>query len=116
MGDSCLGNGLVPVAAGVGICIILEPCGASVGTVVAIGAAAVGIASAAYLGYQYFAKGGPQNIVPSWAEGERPLPGETAADFAKRLCDQRYGPGNYNRGPASEYSKIKKWASRKFGI
>lgn len=66
--------------------------------------------------WSYFAKGGRQNIVPSWAEGQRPLPGESAADFAKRLCDQRYGPGNYDTGPGKEYSKIKKWARDKFGI
>jgi len=66
--------------------------------------------------FKYFAKGGKQNIKPTWAEGERPLPGETARDFAKRLCDKRYGPGNYNTGPREEYNKIIKWAQEKFGI
>jgi hypothetical protein len=34
-------------------------------------------------------------------------------DFAKDQCDKRYGKGNYNTGPDSEYNKIKKWADRK---
>ena len=63
-----------------------------------------------------FTKGGTQNVLPSWAEGQRPLPGESASGFAKRLCDQKYGPGNYPTGPGSEYNKILKWARYKFGI
>lgn len=54
------------------------------------------------------AKGGKQNIVPIWAEGEKPLEGESGKDFAKRLCDQRYGKGNYSTGGGSEYSWLKK--------
>ena len=61
-------------------------------------------------------KGGPRNILPSWAEGQRPNPGESASQFAKRLCDARYGPGNYPTGPGSEYNLILKWARYKFGI
>jgi len=66
--------------------------------------------------YLTYSKDGTQNIVPSWAEGEKPLPGETAVEFAKRLCDARHGRGTYNTGPGSEFSKIKKWAAGKFGI
>jgi hypothetical protein len=92
----------------------LEPCGASelifgglfLGTVAAIDT------------YQYFAQHGKQNIVPSWAEGARPLPEESASDFADRLCKQQYPPdgAGCGTGPGSELSKIQKWARDKFGI
>jgi hypothetical protein len=52
--------------------------------------------------------------VPSWAQGERPLPTESGRDFAKRLLDDKYGAGNYPTGPGSEFSKIKKWGDRAF--
>lgn len=52
--------------------------------------------------------------VPSWAKGKRPKKNEDGKKFAKRLCDERYGPGNYDKGPGSEYNKIKKWGDRGF--
>lgn len=45
--------------------------------------------------------------VPSWAKGEAPYIGESGKDFAKRLCDEKYGQKNYETGPGSEYNKIK---------
>ncbi len=48
---------------------------------------------------------------PSWLQ-ERPRPGEDGKTFAKRVCDERYGEGNYPTGPGSEYSKIQKWVDR----
>ena len=50
--------------------------------------------------------------IPSWTEGEKPLPGESGKDFATRVLDQKYGKGNYPKGPGSEYSKIKKFIDR----
>jgi hypothetical protein len=52
--------------------------------------------------------------IPSWAQGERPLTDEDGKEFAKRLLDDKYGPGNYPKGPGSEFSKIKKWGDRAF--
>lgn len=52
--------------------------------------------------------------VPGWVRGERPLLGEKGRDFASRMLDDKYGPGNYPRGPGSEFSKIQKWADRAF--
>jgi RHS repeat-associated protein len=52
------------------------------------------------------------NDVPSWAEGEKPLPGESGKEFAKRLLDKKYGKGNYPTGPGTEYNKIKKGGDR----
>jgi hypothetical protein len=52
--------------------------------------------------------------VPSWALGERPYTTEDGNAFAKRLMDQKYGAGNYETGPSSEYSKIKKFGDRGF--
>ena len=54
------------------------------------------------------------NDVPSWAKGERPKPGESGKDFAKRLCDKKFGKGNYKKGPGSDYNKLKKWGDRGF--
>ncbi len=52
--------------------------------------------------------------VPSWAKGNRPKVTDDGNDFATRLCDDRYGPGNYPTHPGSEYGKIKKWGDRGF--
>ena len=50
--------------------------------------------------------------IPSWAKGEKPRPEELGRDFAKRLCDAKYGTGNYPAGPGSECSQIKKYGDR----
>jgi hypothetical protein len=42
--------------------------------------------------------------VPSWARGNRPYVGENGRDFAKRLMDDKYGRGNWNRDNP-EYDK-----------
>jgi hypothetical protein len=52
--------------------------------------------------------------VPSWAKGERPNVNESGKDFAKRLLDKKYGEGNYDKGPGSEFNKIQKWGDRAF--
>lgn len=52
--------------------------------------------------------------VPSWVRGQRPLLGEKGKDFATRTLDGKYGPGNYPKGPRSEFNKIQKWADRAF--
>jgi len=46
--------------------------------------------------------------VPSWALGQRPRVGESGKEFATRLMDEKYGPGNYEKGGGSEFSKIQK--------
>ena len=52
------------------------------------------------------------NDRPSWAKGERPEPGESGKDFAKRVLDRRYGKNGYKKGPNSEYNQLKKWGDR----
>ena len=52
--------------------------------------------------------------VPNWAKGNRPRVGESGKDFAKRLLDAKYGPGNWKTGPTSEFSQIQKWGDRSF--
>ena len=52
--------------------------------------------------------------VPSWARGEAPYKNENGKQFAKRLCDAKYGAGNYDTGVNSDYNKIKKWGDRNF--
>jgi hypothetical protein len=55
---------------------------------------------------------GAKNI-PSWARGSRPYVGENGRDFAKRLMDEKYGPGNW-RPAESEYRQLQKYGDRNF--
>ncbi len=58
------------------------------------------------------AKGGAsQNPLPSWV-ADRPRPGETADDFARRVCQAKYPPNGAGcgSGGGSEFNKIRKWA------
>jgi hypothetical protein len=41
---------------------------------------------------------------------------ESGRDFAKRLMDDKYGPGNYKEGSSSELNQIRKWGDRHFRI
>ena len=50
--------------------------------------------------------------IPSWAKGEKPQKGESGKDYAKRLCDKKYGKDNYDKGPGSDYNKLKKHGDR----
>lgn len=52
--------------------------------------------------------------VPSWAKGNRPYQNENGNQFAKRLCDEHFGEGNYDKGPRSDYNRIRKWGDRGF--
>lgn len=52
---------------------------------------------------------------PSWAKKDGgPIQNEDGKDYAKRLLDEKYGPGNWGKGGGSEYSQIQKWADRSF--
>ena len=55
-----------------------------------------------------------KNDHPSWADGERPYVDENGNAFAKRLCDEKYGPDKYPKGPKTEYNKIRKWGDSGF--
>jgi hypothetical protein len=51
---------------------------------------------------------------PSWAKGSKPKPGESGKDFAERVF-REHGkplPGTKDRGPGSDFSKIKKYGDR----
>jgi RHS repeat-associated protein len=50
--------------------------------------------------------------VPSWAKGSKPYENESGKEFAKRLMDEKYGSGNYDKGPRTPFSQIKKWGDR----
>jgi hypothetical protein len=53
--------------------------------------------------------------VPSWARGNPRRVRETPRDYAKRLMDNRYGPGNWRgTGGQSEFNRIKKFGERGF--
>lgn len=49
---------------------------------------------------------------PSWAKGLRPTSGESVKEFAKKIMNELYGKGNYDRDPRSDYNKLKKWGDR----
>lgn len=101
-----IGNGVAAVAAPLAV-----PCLAS-----GVCAVVVGVGTVAIIAYYYgpqivqFAKGGKQNIPPSWVN-DRPRPGESADDFARRVCTARYGNvAGCGSGGGSEFNKIRKWA------
>jgi len=51
--------------------------------------------------------------IPSWAEGKRPMPGESGRDFADRVVKERYpGKTDIKKGPGSEWNKLKKFGDR----
>jgi RHS repeat-associated protein len=60
-------------------------------------------------------KEGAKNA-PEWAKGNKPQVGENGKQFAKRLMDEKYGPGNWNDrvGPGQEFNQIQKWGDRAF--
>src|SRR5262249_36960712 len=87
--------------------------GAFAGAGIATAGAAIGLVGARSMGQAVDAlrnalatgKEGATDV-PSWAKGNRPNPGESGKDFARRLMDEKYGPGGYPTGPGSEFSKI----------
>ncbi|MBL7829183.1 MAG: hypothetical protein JNJ57_21290 [Saprospiraceae bacterium] len=50
--------------------------------------------------------------IPDWAQGHKPAPGGKPTEFARRILDEKYGAGNWNEGPTTEYNRIKKYAER----
>ena len=52
--------------------------------------------------------------IPSRFKGERPYINESGKDFAKRLCDEAFGKGNYDTVPKSNYNRLKKYGDRAF--
>src|SRR5487761_358804 len=51
--------------------------------------------------------------IPSWARGMRPRVGENGRDYAKRLMDEKYGPGNWDK-TKPEYKQLQKYGDRNF--
>jgi hypothetical protein len=52
--------------------------------------------------------------IPSWAKGQKPNPGESGKDFAKRLLDKKYGSGSWKKDPGTEYNQLRKYGDRGF--
>lgn len=52
--------------------------------------------------------------VPSWAKGNKSYKNESGNELATRLMDEKYGKGNYPKGPGTEYNKIRRWGDRGF--
>jgi hypothetical protein len=51
--------------------------------------------------------------IPSWSKGQKPREGESGNDFAERLLNEKYGKGNYKKGPNSEYNQLRKNGDRR---
>ena len=49
---------------------------------------------------------------PSWVNESMVDPTKTAQQNAKEILDWKYGPGNWQKGPGTEYNKIVKWIER----
>ncbi len=53
---------------------------------------------------------GPKDI-PAWAVGQQPSAGENGGDFAWRLMDEHYGPGDWTRDN-DEFDQLRKFGNR----
>lgn len=52
---------------------------------------------------------------PSWAAGQKPNENESGKEYAERVLNGHYGEGNWSdRGPGSEYNKLKKAGDRRY--
>lgn len=110
-----IGNGFTPAVLGAVPCLANPVCAAII-----LGVTTVAVVAYVYVHYRplEMSKGGTQNVVPSWAEGNQPLAGESASEMADRLCKAHYPPdgAGCGTGPTSERNRIRKWAHRKWGI
>lgn len=86
------------------------------GGAVVVGGSIIGIGATTF-GNIVFSQSRPSgketaNDAPSWAKQENIDPNMPAEQSAKRLMNNKYGPGNWEKGPGSEFNKIKKWIER----
>ena len=56
------------------------------------------------------------NDKPSWVNKGMVDPSLPAEENARRLLNKRYGPGNWKKGPGSEFNQIKKWLTRALNL
>ena len=49
---------------------------------------------------------------PSWANSNDVNPNISAQKNAENMLDNKYGQGNWRKGPGTEYNKIVKWINR----
>lgn len=56
------------------------------------------------------------NNKPSWVNKGMIDKGKSAEENAWRILNDKYGRGNWNKGPDSEFNKIKKWLTRDCGL
>ncbi|BBM46094.1 two-partner secretion domain-containing protein [Leptotrichia trevisanii] len=49
---------------------------------------------------------------PSWQDNKPPKKGEDREAYLKRILDERYGEGGWDKGPTSDYNQIKKSIDR----
>ena len=52
------------------------------------------------------------NDTISWVNPNDFDPNESAQQNARRMLDEKYGPGNWDKGADSEFNKIVKWFQR----
>jgi hypothetical protein len=51
--------------------------------------------------------------IPSWSRGKSALPGENGNDYATKLLNEKYGKGNWKKGPNTEHNKLRKNKDRR---
>lgn len=49
---------------------------------------------------------------PSWQDNKPPKKGEDRETYLRRILDERYGKGKWDKGPTSDYNQIKKSIDR----
>ena len=69
-------------------------------------------------GFTYTKKSGKESSSqhPSWVNKGMIDYGLSADENASRIMNQQYGPGNWKKGPKSEFNQIKKWLVRHEGV
>ena len=112
VGPGLLGTGLAGVGAGGATVVIGGAVALPAAVPVLFGTSATAAGAASILHMAKATGRESASDIPSWAKGSRPQAGETPRSAAERILGERYGPGNYPRGPGSEFNKLKKFLER----
>ncbi len=74
------------------------------------------VGTSAVAGMLFFANRSKKEMAtdrPGWVNKDMVNPNLSAQENAKRILNERYGVGNWKKGPSTEFNKIVKWITRK---
>ena len=110
------GGSLVLAGVGISAATATVAAQAVVATGVAISVTAVGIGLAESFNFKKSRQSGKETSSdrPSWVNSDNINSNLSPQQNAKNLLDQKYGSGNWSKGPGSEFNKIVKWIQRWF--